>query len=108
MPFDFTLSTDAQSIKIQKGKSAELLVIVEPLGEGIHNVRLISDNVPEGMNVKLEQDFMGDRPPYSIPIEISVADNMILRTYSFDMIGESGTIHHSITVKVKVVKEDLR
>ncbi len=106
--FDFAISTDPESLKIQKGKSDELFVTIEPIGEEAHNVRLLLDNVPNGMSVALEQDFIGNRPPYSLPIKISVANSVVLGTYSFDIVGESGAIHRSVTVKVTVVKEDLK
>jgi len=107
LPFDFTISTDPEWLKIQKGRSSDLIVAVEPRGVEKHNVRLMLDNVPRGMNVELEQDFKGDRPPYTLPVKISIDDSIILGTYYFDIVGESGAIHRSVTVKVMVVKEDL-
>jgi hypothetical protein len=107
LPFDFDISTDPESLKIQKGKSTELLVTVEPIGEEVHKVRLFLDNVPNGISVVLEQDLIWNRPPYSLPVKISVANSVVLGTYSFDIVGESGAIHRSVTVNVTVVKEDL-
>ena len=107
LPFDFNISSDPSSLKIKKGRSSELTVAVEPMGVEKHNVRLMLDDVPHGINVELGQDFKGDRPPYTLPVKISIDDSIILGTYYFDIVGESGAIHRSVTVKVMVVKEDL-
>lgn len=108
LPFDFNISTEPEYLAIQKGTSAELLVTVESIGEEIQNVRLLVDNVPNGISVELEQDFEGNRPPYSLPMKISVANSVVLGTYSVDIVGESNEIQRSIPVKLTVVKEDLR
>ncbi len=104
--FDFTISADPELLIIQRGKSEEITVTVERVGEDNSNVLLLSIP-PLGITVSAEQDFRNNKPPYSIPVTISVSNSTPVGIYEFDIVGESGTLQHSVTVKVMIVKEDL-
>ncbi len=104
--FDFMISADPESLIIQRGKSEEIIVAVEPIGKDTSNVILLS-TAPLGITVSPEQDFRGHRTPYSVPVVISVSKSTAVGIYEFDIVGESGTLQHSVTVKVMIIKEDL-
>jgi hypothetical protein len=103
--FDFAIFADPESLIIQKGKSAEVAITVEPIGEDIRNVRLLSDNTHNGITVSSEQDSRGNRPPYSVPVTIAVSDSATLGTHVLDIVGEteSGATQHSATIMIMVV-----
>jgi hypothetical protein len=107
LPFDFFISTDPASLKVKKGESSELMIIVTPVGEEIHDVRLAIQEIPHGMSVKLEEDFVDNTHRHSLAT-VTAASSVTLGTHSFDILGESHGIHHSVNVKVTVVKEDLK
>ncbi|MGH9878333.1 MAG: hypothetical protein ACRD5H_11910 [Nitrososphaerales archaeon] len=104
--FDFTISVDPESLIIQRGKNEEITVTVERVGKDNSDVLLLS-TAPLGITVSAGQDFRDNKPPYSIPVTISVSNSTPVGIYEFDIVGESGTLQHSVTVKVMIVREDL-
>jgi|GEM_PF-3405566 len=107
LQYDFNISTDPTSVKIKIGENSEFMVIVEPVDEEIHDVKLTIPKTPRGMSVKLEEEHV-DNTNRSSRARITASTSIALGTYSFDIVGESQGVYHSATLKVTVVKEDLR
>jgi len=99
-PQDFTITVNPSSANIQQGKSTTATIIISGIGGFSSPVGLSTSNgVPSGVQVSFSPNPV---PPGSSTMSITVASSAVTGTYSFQILGTSGTLSHSTTFTMTI------
>ena len=99
-PQDFTITVDPSSINTNQGQATTATVTVSALGGFSSEVGLSTSNgVPSGVQISFSPNPI---PPGSSTMSITVASSAKTGTFSFQILGTSGALSHSVTFTMTI------
>ncbi|HUK51278.1 MAG TPA: CFI-box-CTERM domain-containing protein, partial [Terriglobales bacterium] len=99
-PQDFTITINPSSASVEQGKSTTATVIISPVGGFSSAVGLSASNgVPSGVQVSFSPNPTG---PGSSTMSLNVASSANTGTFSFQILGSSGSLNHATTFTLTI------